>query len=214
MSQFIADFRQKNPQYDDMADDQLVTALHGKYYSDIPIEAFNQQIGFQVAPIDPVVSDPVAEQEPGLIAQPRPQDPVEPMTGYGASSDIPIQQQEPIPQQQPVDGFTGAAMKAPEEQGMLELVGSKLSEIGGGIVSGVEGAIPQAKLQVAGMLQQGEVMTPEQFEKEKDSLGMRMFKGDYDNYVNFASANKPLSTWLADKGKEISQGNQGGNEAE
>ncbi|WP_297331325.1 LPD38 domain-containing protein [Pseudoalteromonas sp.] len=132
MSEFIQSFREQNPQYNDMADDQLVTALHGKYYSDIPIEQFNQKIGFQVSPVDPVVSESVAEQDPGLIAQPRPQEPVAPMTGYGASSDIPIQQQEPIPQQQPVDGFTGAAMKAPEEQSMLELVSGKLKNWGAG----------------------------------------------------------------------------------
>jgi len=132
VSEFIKSFREQNPQYNDMADDQLVTALHNKYYSDIPVEQFNQKIGFQVAPIDTVVSEPVAGQEPGLIAQPRPQEPVAPMTGYGASSDIPIQQQEPIPQQQPVDGFTGAAMKAPEEQSMLELVSSKLKNWGAG----------------------------------------------------------------------------------
>ena len=71
MSEFIQSFREQNPQYNDMADDQLVTALHNKYYSDIPVEQFNQKIGFQVAPIDPVVSSPVADQEPGLIAQPR-----------------------------------------------------------------------------------------------------------------------------------------------
>lgn len=131
MSDFIKNFRAENPVYDDMPDDQLVTALHNKYYSDIPVEQFNQKIGFQVAPIDPVVSDPVAEQEPGLIAQPRPQEPVAPMTGYGSSSDIPIQQQEPIPPQ-PVDGFTGTAMKAPEEQSMLELVSGKLKNWGAG----------------------------------------------------------------------------------
>ncbi len=132
MSEFIKSFREQNPQYNDMADDQLVTALHNKYYSDIPVEQFNQKIGFQVAPIDPVVSEPVAEQEPGLIAQPRPQEPIAPITGYGASSGIPVQQQEPIPQQQPVDGFTGAAMKKPEDQSMLELVSGKLKNWGAG----------------------------------------------------------------------------------
>lgn len=111
MSDYIKQFRAENPVYDDMPDDQLVAALHNKYYSDIPVEQFNQKIGFQVAPIDPVVSDPVAEQEPGLIAQQIPQ--------------------EPIPQQ-PVDGFTGAAMKAPEEQSMLELVSGKLKNWGAG----------------------------------------------------------------------------------
>ncbi|NOS39081.1 hypothetical protein, partial [Staphylococcus aureus] len=41
---------------------------------------------------------------------------------------LPTQQ---IPQQ-PVDGFTGAAMKAPEEQSMLELVSGKLINWGAG----------------------------------------------------------------------------------
>lgn len=197
MSDFIKSFREQNPQYNDMADDQLVTALHGKYYSDIPVEQFNQKIGFQISPTEPLQQDNL---------------PVNANSGALPSNNLPIQQ-ETLPeqgnnlpvQQQPVDGFTGAAMKAPEDQSMLELVGSKLSEIGSGIVSGVEGAIPQAKLQLAGMLQQGEVMTPDQFNEEKDSLVMQPFNGDYDNYVNFARSNNPLSTFLSDKGKEISQ---------
>lgn len=80
-----------------MPDDQLVTALHNKYYSDIPVEQFNQKIGFQ--PIQ-VVEQPIEQQ--------------------------PIQQQE-------VDGFTGAAMKAPEDKSMLELVGDKLENWGAGL---------------------------------------------------------------------------------
>jgi phospholipid N-methyltransferase len=93
VSQFIQDFRAKNPQYNDLPDDQLVSALHNKFYSDIPVEQFNQQIGFQ--PVQPI------EQQP-------------------------IQQQE-------VDGFTGAAMKAPEDKSMLELVGDKLENWGAGL---------------------------------------------------------------------------------
>lgn len=83
-----------------MPDDQLVTALHNKYYSDIPVEQFNQQIGFQsVQPLTP---------------------------------DQPIEQQ-PIIQEQQIDGFTGAAMKAPEDKSMLELVGDKLENWGAGL---------------------------------------------------------------------------------
>ena len=83
-----------------MPDDQLVTALHNKYYSDIPVEQFNQKIGFQsVQPLTP---------------------------------DQPVEQQ-PITQEQQVDGFTGAAMKAPEDKSMLELVGDKLGNWGAGL---------------------------------------------------------------------------------
>ena len=50
MSQFIQEFRVKNPQYNDMQDEQLVTALHKKYYSDIPFDQFSQKIQFQAQP--------------------------------------------------------------------------------------------------------------------------------------------------------------------
>lgn len=82
-----------------MPDDQLVTALHTKYYSDIPVEQFTQKIGFQSA--QPLTPEQPIEQQP-------------------------IQQQE-------VDGFTGAAMKAPEDKSMLELVGDKLENWGAGL---------------------------------------------------------------------------------
>src|SRR5690242_3616992 len=40
----IADVRQKYSQYGDMTDEQVGKALHDKYYSDIPYEAFAQKI--------------------------------------------------------------------------------------------------------------------------------------------------------------------------
>jgi phospholipid N-methyltransferase len=69
VSEFIQDFRVKNPQYDDLADDQLVTALHSKYYSDIPIEQFNQKIGYQSVSSDIEQQSISQEQEvpPGAI---------------------------------------------------------------------------------------------------------------------------------------------------
>ncbi len=42
----IAEFRKKNPQYDDMADDELVHRFHRKYYSDMDFGDFSQRIGY------------------------------------------------------------------------------------------------------------------------------------------------------------------------
>lgn len=127
MSQFIQDFRAKYPQYQDVADDQLVSALHAKYYSDIPIEQFNQRIGYQPPAPQPIQQQPVDLQDVEVDGFTGAARKVEPLAQQ------PIQQPAPqaIPEQQ-VDGFTGAAMKAPEEQSMMELVGSKLANWGKG----------------------------------------------------------------------------------
>lgn len=50
----IQDVRQKFPQYSDMSDGQLADALHQKFYSDIPKEAFYSQIGLK--PEQPAVT--------------------------------------------------------------------------------------------------------------------------------------------------------------
>lgn len=44
-------FRLQHPQYDDMSDEQLTTALHKKYYSDIPFDQFATSIGAKAAPM-------------------------------------------------------------------------------------------------------------------------------------------------------------------
>lgn len=41
----IAEIRQKYPQYQDMSDNDLASALHKKFYSDMPVEQFNSKIG-------------------------------------------------------------------------------------------------------------------------------------------------------------------------
>lgn len=41
----IQEVRAKYPQYSDLSDKELVDSLHGKYYSDIPINEFYQQVG-------------------------------------------------------------------------------------------------------------------------------------------------------------------------
>ncbi len=41
----IAEIRQQYPQYNDLTDEQLATSLHQKFYSDMPVEQFNQKIG-------------------------------------------------------------------------------------------------------------------------------------------------------------------------
>lgn len=41
----IQEVRQKFPQYNDLSDQELASALHSKFYSDIPFSQFSQQIG-------------------------------------------------------------------------------------------------------------------------------------------------------------------------
>ncbi len=42
----ISEIRAKYPQYDSLSDEQLVGALHKKYYSDMPFDSFVQKIGY------------------------------------------------------------------------------------------------------------------------------------------------------------------------
>ena len=118
MSQFIKDFRQTNPQYNDMADDQLVSALHRKYYSDMDAEAFNQKIGYQSIAEEPIEQAQAAES-----------------------------QVEAIPQQEAIDPMQAA------EPSMLDLVGSKLSELSADPVpNAFKGAIERTGDIAAGFL--------------------------------------------------------------
>lgn len=43
----LSDFRRKYPEYDDMSDKALASALRDKYYKDIPVDDFYSQIGFE-----------------------------------------------------------------------------------------------------------------------------------------------------------------------
>ena len=47
----ITEFRQKNPDYNDLNDEQLTKALHQKFYSDLPFEQFAQKFMPQEAPV-------------------------------------------------------------------------------------------------------------------------------------------------------------------
>lgn len=46
----IQEIRQKYPQYQDLSDEQLAQSLHKKFYADMPVEEFNQKIGFAPDP--------------------------------------------------------------------------------------------------------------------------------------------------------------------
>lgn len=61
----IADVRQKFPQYSDMSDDQLASALHRKFYSDMPVADFQAKIGLTAAP----ATKPAVDAEPSLLSQ-------------------------------------------------------------------------------------------------------------------------------------------------
>src|SRR5208337_2028764 len=52
----IADVRSQYPQYGDMSDDQLASALHSKFYADMPEADFRQKIGLQPPPEKPQMS--------------------------------------------------------------------------------------------------------------------------------------------------------------
>jgi len=70
VSQVLTDFRVKHPQYDGIEDDQLVTALHGKYYSQMPIEEFTQKIGYQAQPAHPTQGVQSVDEQSAMVAQP------------------------------------------------------------------------------------------------------------------------------------------------
>lgn len=93
-----------------MPDDQLVSALHNKYYSDIPLEQFNQKIGF-------------SQQQAPIINQ------EQPLQQMGQQNPAAQQSAALTTQSQPIDGFTGATIKAPEEKSMLELISEKTTNI-------------------------------------------------------------------------------------
>jgi hypothetical protein len=46
----IQEIRQKYPQYNDMSDSDLATALHAKHYSDVPFTEFSSKIGLEGIP--------------------------------------------------------------------------------------------------------------------------------------------------------------------
>lgn len=139
MSEFIQKFRAENPAYNDMSDDQLVGALHNKFYSDIPIEQFNQRIGFQPLQAPPALQDAQFDAVTGAEVKSEPMQPLE---------------QQPV-----VDAFTGADRKdtlAPQKS-MMDLVSEKLSglaNLGAGAVERA-GDVGGALLQTIGTVGQG-----------------------------------------------------------
>ena len=49
----LAEVRKEYPQYQDMSDDELGRALHGKFYSDMPYEEFAGRAGILQAQSQP-----------------------------------------------------------------------------------------------------------------------------------------------------------------
>ena len=46
----VQEIRQQFPQYQDLSDKELVDAVHGQYYSDVPIEEYYQNINYSPEP--------------------------------------------------------------------------------------------------------------------------------------------------------------------
>lgn len=49
----LQEIRQSYPQYSDMSDADLASALHSKYYQDIPKSEFDKKLGISAEPVDP-----------------------------------------------------------------------------------------------------------------------------------------------------------------
>ena len=49
----LKSFRTQYPQYDNIPDQELVTALHNKFYSQMPLEEFSSKIGYAPATQEP-----------------------------------------------------------------------------------------------------------------------------------------------------------------
>jgi hypothetical protein len=68
----LAEIRSQYPQYSDMSDADLAGALHAKFYSDMPVEEFNQKVGLTAAPSEVpaprVQPPPFAKDYPGLYS--------------------------------------------------------------------------------------------------------------------------------------------------
>jgi len=60
----LAEIRSKYPQYEDMSDDELAKALHGKFYSDMDFGDFSKRIGLTSAPV-PAGLEVIEEYEGG-----------------------------------------------------------------------------------------------------------------------------------------------------
>lgn len=94
----LNDFRQKYPQYEKVPDQQLADGLYNKFYSSVPREQFDKQVGFNSAP----------------QAQPMPQ------------KAPPAQQAPAAPQQQTIPA--PMANQRTQEPGLMDRLGSRIQK--------------------------------------------------------------------------------------
>lgn len=125
----IQEFRKRYPQYDDLNDQQLATAIHQKFYSDLPQEQVFATLGFTpkpvtpVAPAEPFTMSPeeMVDPEAALVLgakpfaptkpAPAPEKPEKPM-GYDAALDDAVNYlQEGVPEAQVKRMFEGVEWK-------------------------------------------------------------------------------------------------------
>lgn len=121
----IQEFRKRYPQYDDLNDQQLATAIHQKFYSDLPQEQVFATLGFvpkpitPVAPAEPFTMSPeeMVDPEAALVLgakpiaptkpAPAPEKPEKPM-GYDEALDDAVNYlQEGVPEAQVKRMFEG-----------------------------------------------------------------------------------------------------------
>ena len=79
----LQEFRKRYPQYDDLNDQELANAIHGKFYSDLPKDQVFSALGFRAAAPSPVETfdqtimspeeslTPITEEKPQKTARVR-----------------------------------------------------------------------------------------------------------------------------------------------
>jgi phospholipid N-methyltransferase len=220
VSQILNEFRNKYATLKDLSDEDVLKVAHYKFIndsgSDMDIDAFSQNIGYQPRTETPAQQDPIQAQQ--ATDKPITGTAKQLDTGYPSSTDMVAQRsqvgmqdgQQPIElAQQPkqIDAYTGADTKQPFKP-MGELVMEKLSSIGGAVAAGTKNVAPQFKAQLGGLMQTQEnpLLTPTEFYGEGQTGKISGIPMKFDRYEDYTAAHKQnegIGSYIAQKGKEL-----------
>jgi len=131
----IAEVRQKYPQYSDLSDTDLAGALHKKFYSDMPVEQFNQKIGLTAPPAQQQPQQGGFWSEMGKAVNP-----LEIAKEIGRTGSEGIEKIEALKdrgKQGPIEGLmtTGGAVLGATEVPLSPLIGTARNIVGHGMTA-------------------------------------------------------------------------------
>ena len=181
----IAEVRQQYPQYSDMSDDALASALHTKFYSDMPQDEFNKKIGltaqppdkYQQAAIDESARLPSSAQETGYTRR------LTHGATLGADSTILAGLETPLEMIRhgtfdPTEGYNYA--KAREDYSLDQsrkntgMLGTAAEALGGAVSAG---GLAKGGVTAAGLLPEGAGWLAKTAAGAADAAGMGGFSG-------------------------------------